>query len=211
MTHIPTIGLVDDEPEMLRALRRLLLGEGFHVRTFGSAEDFLQQFTTASLDCVVLDVSMPGLGGLDVQERLNQAGAVLPVIFLTGRGDIPTSVRAIKAGAVNFLTKPVERAELLAALRVALTEGALRRAKEAELAEERARLALLTPRELEVLRHVIKGQLNKQIAADLGTSEQTIKVHRMHITEKMGIASVAELVHATARLGVLPAGQDADA
>jgi FixJ family two-component response regulator len=120
-------------------------------------------------------------------------------------------VRAIKAGAVNFLTKPVERAELLAALRVALTEGALRRAKEAELAEERARLALLTPRELEVLRHVIKGQLNKQIAADLGTSEQTIKVHRMHITEKMGIASVAELVHATARLGVLPAGQDADA
>jgi FixJ family two-component response regulator len=123
MTHTPTIGLVDDEPEMLRALRRLLLGEGFHVRTFGSAEDFLQQFTSASLDCVVLDVSMPGLGGLDVQERLNQAGAVLPVIFLTGRGDIPTSVRAIKAGAVNFLTKPVERAELLAALRVALTEG----------------------------------------------------------------------------------------
>jgi FixJ family two-component response regulator len=211
MTHIPTIGLVDDEPEMLRALRRLLLGEGFHVRTFGSAEDFLQQFTSASLDCVVLDVSMPGLGGLDVQEHLNQAGAVLPVIFLTGRGDIPTSVRAIKAGAVNFLTKPVERAELLAALRVALTEGALRRAKDAELAEERARLALLTPRELEVLRHVIKGQLNKQIAADLGTSEQTIKVHRMHITEKMGMASVAELVHATARLGVLPAGQDAEA
>ncbi len=211
MTHIPTIGLVDDEPEMLRALRRLLLEAGFHVRTFGSAEDFLQQFTSASLDCVVLDVSMPGLGGLDVQERLNQAGVVLPVIFLTGRGDIPTSVRAIKAGAVNFLTKPVERAELLAALRVALTEGAFRRAKEAELAEERARLALLTPRELEVLRHVIKGQLNKQIAADLGTSEQTIKVHRMHITEKMGMASVAELVHATARLGVLPAGQDADA
>lgn len=210
MTHIPTIGLVDDEPEMLRALRRLLLGAGFHVRTFGSAEDFLQQFTSASLDCVVLDVSMPGLGGLDVQEHLNQAGAVLPVIFLTGRGDIPTSVRAIKAGAVNFLTKPVERAELLAALRVALTEGALRRAKDAELAEERARLALLTPRELEVLRHVIKGQLNKQIAADLGTSEQTIKVHRMHITEKMGMASVAELVHATARLGVLPAGQDAE-
>lgn len=210
MTHTPTIGLVDDEPEMLRALRRLLLGEGFHVRTFGSAEDFLQQFTSASLDCVVLDVSMPGLGGLDVQERLNQAGAVLPVIFLTGRGDIPTSVRAIKAGAVNFLTKPVERAELLAALRVALTEGGLRRAKDAELAEERARLALLTPRELEVLRHVIKGQLNKQIAADLGTSEQTIKVHRMHITEKMGMASVAELVHATARLGVLPAGQDSE-
>lgn len=209
MTHIPTIGLVDDEPGMLRALRRLLVGEGFHVRTFGSAEDFLQQFATSALDCVVLDVSMPGLGGLDVQDRLNQTDTVLPVIFLTGQGDIPTSVRAIQAGAVNFLTKPVKLAELLAALRVALTEGALRRAKEAELAEERARLELLTPRELEVLRHVIAGRLNKQIAAALGTSEQTIKVHRMHITEKMGMASVAELVHATARLGILPVWEDA--
>ncbi len=204
MNNTPTIALVDDEPDVLRAIKRLLDGAGFMVRTYVSAEELLSAPDLAEIDTLLLDVSMPGIGGLQLQERLNELGSQVPLIFLTGRGDIPMTVRAMKGGAVDFLTKPVDRAELMEALRAALTERAQRRAREVELAYERARLELLTPRELEVLRHVITGKLNKQIAADLGTSEQTIKVHRMHITEKMGMNSVAELVHAAARLGLTP-------
>lgn len=200
-----TIGLVDDEPGMLKALGRLLRAKGFAVRTFASAEEFLAGFAEPRLDCAVLDVAMPGLSGLDLQERLKRRGVSLPIIFLTGEGDIPMSVRAIKAGAVNFLTKPVDQAELLDTLRLALREGARLRAEEAALADLRSRAERLTAREVEVLRHVIAGRLNKQIAADLGTVEQTIKVHRMRITEKMGLASVAELVRAAERLGIAPA------
>jgi FixJ family two-component response regulator len=205
MKSAVTIGLVDDEPGMLKALQRLLNAEGFHVRTFASAGEFLARFPSERVDCLVLDVTMPGLSGLELQEQLNRAGARLPIVFLTGQGDIPMSVRAIKAGAVNFLTKPVDDAELLAAVRVALAEAARQQAEQAALAAERSRLESLTPRELEVLRHVIAGKLNKQIAADLGTSEQTIKVHRMRITEKMGLPSVAELVRAAGRLNLTPA------
>lgn len=204
MNPLPTIGLVDDEPGMLKALQRLLNAEGFRVRTFGSAGEFLQRFASETVDCLVLDVSMPGLTGLDLQEQLNRAGARLPIVFLTGQGDIPMSVRAIKAGAVNFLTKPVNDADLLAALRAALAEARRFQDENRELAELRKQLDSLTPRELEVLRHVIAGKLNKQIASALGTGEQNIKVHRMRITAKMGLPSVAELVRAAERLGIKP-------
>jgi FixJ family two-component response regulator len=205
MSDPATIGLVDDEPGMLRALRRLLRMKGFAVRTFESPEVFLAGIADAHLDCVVLDVAMPGLNGLDLQVRLKILDARLPVIFLSGQGDIPMSVRAIKAGAVNFLTKPVEQKELLAAVQVALMEGERDQAKNKLLADLRARMERLTPRELEVLRHIITGKLNKQMAAALGVGEMTIKIHRMRITEKMGLASVAELVRAAQQLGIEPA------
>jgi len=202
MSDSTTIGLVDDELGMLKALKRLLNAEGFHVRTFASANEFLERSDSEHVDCLVLDVTMPGLSGLELQEHLNRAGPRLPIVFLTGQGDIPMSVRAMKAGAVNFLTKPVDEAELLAAVRAALAQAARQQTERTALASERSRLETLTPRELEVLGHVIAGKLNKQIAADLGTSEQTIKVHRMRITAKMEMASVAELVRAAERLGV---------
>lgn len=200
-----TIGLVDDEPGMLKALGRLLRAQDFVVCTFSSAEEFLAGFAERRLDCAVLDVSLPGLNGLELQTRLKCDGVTLPVIFLTGEGDIPMSVRAIKAGAVNFLTKPVDRQELLTALRVAISEGARKRAEEMGLADLRGRVGRLTARELEVLRHVIAGRPNKQIAGDLGIEEQTVKVHRMRITEKLGIVSIAGLVRAAERLQIAPA------
>lgn len=205
MTGRPVIGLVDDESGMRRALGRLFGAEGFEVRAYDTAVQFLERMEEEAVDCVVLDVSMPGMSGLELQEQLIQRGLQLPVIFLTGRGDIPMSVRAIKAGAVNFLTKPVNDAELLSAVRSGLELAARQRDQEAEVARLRERLALLTPREMEVFRQVIAGRLNKQIAAALGTSEQTIKVHRMRVTSKMGLASVADLVRAAQRLGVEPA------
>jgi FixJ family two-component response regulator len=205
MSNYATIGLVDDEPGMLRALSRLLRAKGFAVRTFVSPDLFLAGLADAHLDCAVLDVAMPRLNGLDLQVRLKSLGACVPIIFLTGQGDIPMSVRAIKAGAVDFLTKPVEQEELLAAVRVALMEAERDRAKNQLLAGLRARMERLTPRELEVLQHVIAGKLNKQMAADLGVGEMTIKIHRMRITEKMGLASVAELVRAAQQLGIAPA------
>lgn len=205
MNRTPVIGLVDDEPGLLKALKRLLGAEGFEVVPFASAEAFLRDGSVEAVDCLVLDVSMPGLSGLDLQERLGRAGARVPIVFLTGRGDIPMSVRAIKAGAVDFLTKPVCDAELLTAVRAAMAEAQRRRREDRELAELRERWGSLTPREAEVARHVIAGKPNKQIAAGLGTSEQTIKVHRMRITEKLGVSSVAELVRAAGRMGVEPA------
>lgn len=205
MNPPPVIALVDDEPAMVKALQRLLEAEGLRVRPFTSALKFLYRSPAEPVDCLVLDVSMPSLTGLDLQAELNRTGARLPIVFLTGQGDIPMSVRAIKAGAVDFLTKPVEDSALLAAVRTALETSRRQRQEDHELADLRRRLASLTPRELEVLRHVITGKLNKQIAAALGTGEQTIKVHRMRLTEKMGMPSVAELVRTAARLGVEPA------
>ncbi len=200
-----TIGIVDDDPGMLVAIERLLRGQGYVVRTFASAEEFLLGHREPHLDCAVLDLAMPGLGGLELQDQLRRNGALLPIVFLTGEGDIPASVRAIKAGAVNFLIKPVDAAEPFNALRLALIEGNRARAVEEELAGVRERFSLLTPLELEVLRHVISGKLNKQIAADLGVSEQTVKIHRMRITQKSGLPSVAELVRAAESLQIEPA------
>lgn len=200
-----TIGLLDDDPGMLQALHRLLASRGFKVRDFSSPEAFLLSYRSAGLDCLVMDLAMPGASGLEVQDRLRKAGARLPVIFLTGEGDIPASVRAIKGGASNFLTKPVDATELVNAIRLALIESARSRSGESDLAGFRERFTRLTARETEVLRHVIAGKLNKQIAMDLGICEQTVKIHRMHITEKTGLPSVAELVRAADRAGLLPA------
>lgn len=206
MTALPHIALVDDDPAMLRALRRLLAAAGFRVHAFGSADALLQVIDDLDTDCLLLDVNMPGISGLDLQQRLNAKGQATPVVFLTGRGDIPMAVRAIQGGAVNFLTKPVDETTLLETLRAAVAVSAQEKQRAGKLTEERNRLARLTPREREVMTHVIAGKLNKQIAADLGTSEQTIKVHRMRVHEKMQVASVAELVRIAARLGIAPAG-----
>lgn len=198
--------LLDDEPEMRKALTRLLRAQGLAVRSFASARELLAQAPPRGPACLVLDVAMPEMDGLQVQERLRERGVDLPIVFLTGRGDIPMSVRALKAGAEDFLTKPVDGADLLRAIRAALQRGADRRAKSDDLADLRERLALLTPREREVLGHVIAGKLNKQIAAALGTGEQNIKVHRGRLMRKLGLKSVADLVRAAERLGLPPEG-----
>ena len=197
--------LVDDEPELRRALRRLLNAEGFEVEDFGSASELLARVSDSTVGCLVLDLAMPEVDGLALQQRLAQTGAALSIVFLTGHGDIPASVQAIKAGAVDFLTKPVKRADLLRAVNAALGQARERQGALLAGAELRARLSLLTRREREVFTHVIAGKLNKVIAADLGTTEQTIKVHRARVMEKLAVASVADLVRVAQQLGVEPA------
>jgi FixJ family two-component response regulator len=205
MTDEPIVYLLDDEPEMLKALTRLLRAQGFQVRGFTSAREFLAHERHLGPACLVLDVDMPEIDGLQVQERLRQSGAGLPVVFLTGHGDIPMSVRAVKAGAEDFLTKPVNAVDLLRAIRAALQRASHQQDEREEVVALQERFAYLTPREREVLGHVIAGKMNKQIAADLGTGEQNIKIHRGRLMRKMGVSSVAELVRMAERLGVPPA------
>ena len=205
MTEQAVVYVLDDEPEMLKALTRLLRAQGLLVRGFTSAREFFAEERHQGPACLVLDVAMPEVDGLQVQDRLRRSGAELPIVFLTGHGDIPMSVRAMKAGADDFLTKPVNAADLLRAVRAALNRASGQQAEREELATLRGRLGCLTPREREVLRHVIAGKMNKQIAADLGTGEQNIKVHRGRLMRKMGVRSVAELVTVAARLGLPPA------
>jgi FixJ family two-component response regulator len=194
--------LVDDEPAVRKALGRLLRSAGVEVATFGSAEEFLGALEEEAAGCALLDVAMPGLDGLALQETLARRGIDLPVLFLTGHGDVPMSVRAMKAGASDFLTKPVDGKVLVAAVRRALERGrSLARARR-EDAEIHRRLASLTPREREVLQGVVSGRLNKQIAADLGISEKTVKVHRGRVMEKMNAPSLAELVRLADRAGL---------
>ena len=204
MSDPGTVFLVDDEPGMLKALTRLLSAEGFAVKSFRSAADFLAEHTPELSGCLVLDVAMPGLDGMALQQQLLGSGSLIPIIFLTGHGDIPMSVRAIKLGAVDFLTKPVKAAELVSAVRAALKIAGERAAGSQASRELRERLLRLTPREHEVMTHVIAGQLNKQIAAVMGIGEQTVKIHRMRMMEKLGLHSVVELVRAAERLGVEP-------
>jgi FixJ family two-component response regulator len=194
--------VLDDEPGMVKALVRLLRSKRFDVRGFTSVRDFLEAYRSEETACLVLDVAMPELDGFALQRRLTDQGILIPIIFLTGHGDIPMSVRAIKAGATDFLTKPVDATLLIPAVRAALRVAESRRQEIAETAALAAHLAALTPREREVMEHVVAGQLNKQIAADLGTGEQNIKLHRMHIMKKMGVESLADLVRAAERLGV---------
>ncbi|MDD1621981.1 MAG: response regulator [Methylococcaceae bacterium] len=201
-TREPTICLVDDEPSVLRALDRLLRSAGYCVAAFACPEAFLSGYDREQAGCLLLDLTMPGMSGMDVQQRLNEVGAHLPIVFLSGYGDIPTTVRAIKYGAVDFLTKPVSEEALFAAVREALAKNAADRLSSAERALIQRRLASLTPRELEVLKHVVTGKLNKQIAAELGTVEKTIKVHRARAMQKMQAKSLAELVRMTERVGL---------
>jgi FixJ family two-component response regulator len=197
--------LVDDEPDLRQALMRLLKAEGLDVEGFGSALEFLAGVTEETAGCLLLDLAMPGLDGLEVQERVASTGAKLGIVFLTGHGDIPTSVRAVKAGALDFLTKPVRRDDLLRAVHAALAHAREQQAAAAASAALRGRHAQLTPREREVFTHVVAGKLNKVIAADLGTTEQTIKVHRARVMEKLAVDSVADLVRVAQQLGVKPA------
>lgn len=191
--------VIDDDAAVCAALGRLLDAEGYRVAAFQSAETFLAQHDAHAHGCIVLDVAMPGLDGLALQQLLAERGSHMPVIFLTGRADVPTSVRAMKRGAFDFLTKPVDDSELFPAVARALERDlALRRADAARAATE-SRLSTLTAREREVLTHVMAGRLNKQIAADLGTAEKTVKVHRARGMEKMHVRSVAELVRLVER------------
>lgn len=197
----PLVFVVDDDPDVLKSLARVLRSAGLEVAPFSSPADFLEQHDPRAPGCLVLDVAMPGLNGLELQEALRAKGSWIPIIFLTGRGDIPMSVQAMKRGALDFLTKPVDDERLLKAVGAAIEHDRTQRQSRAELDDIKERLATLTPREREVLDHVVTGQLNKQIALDLGTVEKTIKVHRARVMEKMKVNSVAELVHLTERLG----------
>jgi FixJ family two-component response regulator len=197
-----TIFLVDDNPAVRKALTRALREEGWTVESFDSAEAFLARPDRQARGCLVLDVAMPGLDGLELQARLAEAGQALPIVFLTGHGDIPMSVRAIKAGAADFLTKPVSAQALLGAVRAAIEADASASQSRAEHTALEQRLATLTAREREVLAAVAKGKLNKQIAAELGVVEQTVKFHRARIMERMQAHTVAELMHIAARLGI---------
>jgi len=199
---VTTVFLVDDDPAVLKSLSRLLRSAGLACATFASAREFLDRHDPAASGCVVLDVAMPGLNGMELQQALTDRGQELAIVFLTGHGDIPMSVQAMKRGAVDFLTKPVHDDDLLQAVRVAIEKDRVQRRRRAEIAEIQRRLDTLTPREREVLEHVIAGQLNKQTAADLGTVEKTIKVHRARVMEKMRVQSVAELVHLAEQAGV---------
>lgn len=197
-----TVYLVDDDTRVLKALSRLLRANGYEVQPYTSPREFLDRHDPALPGCAVIDVSMPGLDGLELQSLLTAKGTKRPVIFLTGKGDVPTSVRAMKAGAVDFLTKPVRDRDLLDAIARAQEADAKARQVTAELAAVEARIATLTPREREVLPHVVAGRLNKQIAGDLGTVEKTIKVHRARMMEKLGVRTVADLVRLAEKAGI---------
>lgn len=196
--------LIDDDERVLKALSRLLHTAGYEAQSFASPADFLRAHDPAAPGCAIVDVEMPGLDGLALQQMLVGDTVQRPIIFLSGKSDIPISVRAMRAGAVEFLVKPVDKAALLRAVELAVTRDqatrAARRTRDATI----ARFCLLTPREFEVLTHVIAGRLNKQIAADLGTVEKTIKVHRGRVMEKVGVRTVAELVRLTESIGITP-------
>jgi FixJ family two-component response regulator len=193
-TLSPTVFMVDDDPSVLRATQRLLTASGFNVDTFESADAFLQKYAATTPGCLVLDVAMPGFDGLELQQALVARGSALPIIFLTGQADVPMSVRAMKRGALDFLTKPVDEADLVGAIRKAIERDCASRKHAMEIGAIDRRIATLTPREEEVLAHLVTGRLNKQIAAELGTVEKTIKVHRARVMQKMHVRSIAELV-----------------
>ena len=198
----PTVFVVDDYAPGRRSISRLLRTAGFAVTAFASAKEFLAQYDPAACGCLVLDLAMPAVTGLELQNILAEKGSLLPIVFLTAHGDIPKSVQAMKCGASDFLTRPVNDEDVLAAVRVAIEKDRALRREQAELCEIRVRLSTLTPREREVLEYVVAGKLNKQIAGDLGTVEQTIKVHRAHVMQKMKVHSVAELVRWAQRCGI---------
>jgi FixJ family two-component response regulator len=200
--QVPAIVVIDDDPSMRRALENLFKSVGFEVELFSSPQEYLQSDRPDRPGCIVLDVRFPGRSGLDMQRDLATGNAQLPIIFITGYGDIPMSVRAMKAGAVEFLTKPFRDQDLLDAVGAALDKDRTRRAGEMRLAELRTRFATLTARERQVMSLVVAGRLNKQIAGELGVSEMTVKMHRRQVMRKMQAAGVAQLVRLADQLGV---------
>jgi FixJ family two-component response regulator len=204
----PTVFVIDDDPSVLKSLARLLRSVELNVATFVTPEEFLDQFEPGMQGCLVLDFAMPKLNGLELQQELAARDNELPIIFLTGHGDIPMSVQAMKQGAIDFLTKPVHDQDLIEAVHAAIEKDRMLQETRAELNEIRNKLSTLTPREREVLDHVVSGRLNKQIAADLGTVEKTIKVHRGHLMTKLKVRSLADLVRLAERAGIMSIAPD---
>ena len=200
----PTVFIVDDDPSARRGLTRLVRAAGMNAESFASATEFVASQRGAGPGCIVLDVRMPEMTGPELQERLRQTDYSMPIIFLSAHGDVPTAARAMKNGAVDFLTKPVDREDLLKAVRLSLVRDAENRARQAERGSIQERIKTLTPREHEVMTYVISGMLNKQIAGWLGISVQTVKVHRGRVMQKTGVESVAALVRLCGKVGIAP-------
>lgn len=196
-----TVFIVDDDPAILKALARLMQFHRLQAQTFRSARNFLEQHDDSAPGCLILDLAMPEVSGLELQHILASENSQRPIIFLTGHSDVPDAIRAMRAGAVHFLTKPVNSKDLLAAVHEALEKDQVWRSVRAEVTAGQKRLAALTPREREVMAYVVKGLLNKQIAVEMGTVEKTVKVHRARVMHKMGVRSLAELVRVAGRLG----------
>ena len=196
------VAIVDDDHSVQRGLRRLIRSAGWKATTFASAQEFLTRSRTESPNCVLLDLQMPGLSGLDLQKRMAEVGMEIPIVFLTGHGDIPASVRAMKAGAVQFLTKPVDEEALLQAIEEAVERDRRTRQQHVDMSELRGRYESLSAREQEVMQQVISGMLNKQIAAELEITEDTVKFHRGHIMRKMRANSLADLVRMAKNLAI---------
>jgi FixJ family two-component response regulator len=205
MTEVASVVfVVDDDPSIRRAIKRLVESVGLRVEGLGSAQEFLRSQRPDAPSCLVLDVRLPGMSGLDFQRELREANIHIPIIFITAHGDIPMTVRAMKAGAVEFLTKPFRDQELLDAIQQGLERDHARRAQEAEVRKLRERFESLTPRERELLPWVVSGLLNKKIADAIEASEATVKVHRSQLMRKMGASSMADLVRMAEKLGIAP-------
>jgi FixJ family two-component response regulator len=198
------VHVVDDDASFRTAIERRLKQAGYEVETYSSAQHLLDNLPGVERSgCILLDVKMPGLNGLELQDRLSQLGSVLPIVFVTGYSDIPTTVRAIKAGAEDVLTKPIPSEQMIAAIERAMARSELARTQRTELNSFRAHIASLTPRERQVFYLMVRGMINKKIASELGTTERTVKAHRHEVMEKMQVESLAELVSNAVRLGVI--------